>query len=157
MFAKKTRYYLKQNSALPYVKLAIVNQAMSETLGDLIRRRMKETGIKNNAELARRLGLSASYVGDLINDVGKTKAGKYIPSPAIVSNLAKHLHIAESDILATIGYDVGKFERVEILDGVTLQFDQSCTLTDAEKKTIMSLVETMAAGVKAKRTSNDTT
>lgn len=77
---------------------------MSEKLGDLIQRRMKEVGIKNKSELARRLGKSAAYVGDLINDTAKTKSGTYTPSQEVVTKLSEVLEISEAEILAALNY-----------------------------------------------------
>jgi transcriptional regulator with XRE-family HTH domain len=77
---------------------------MRETLGELITRRMRDLGIASKSELARLTGYSNAYIGDLINNTGKTKSGTYQPSPELVSKLAGVLKITEIEILATIGY-----------------------------------------------------
>ncbi|HRH45880.1 MAG TPA: helix-turn-helix transcriptional regulator, partial [Pyrinomonadaceae bacterium] len=99
-----SRYYLKTNQARPYHFNVKVLPKMQETLGGLIQRRMKEVGISSKSELARLIGKSASYVGDLINNTGKTKSGTYKPSPEVVSALCFHLKVSENEILQAIGY-----------------------------------------------------
>lgn len=74
-----------------------------ETLGALISRRMNELNL-SKAELARRVGVSSAYLGDLANDKAKTKSGKYDPSPEIIDALSYHLRVAREEILATLGY-----------------------------------------------------
>jgi transcriptional regulator with XRE-family HTH domain len=104
MFTEKSRYNLNKFQAQPYSLFDKVLPEMAETLGDLIRRRMKDVGIKNNSELARLIKRSDAYVGDLVNDRGKTKSGTYKPSPETLANLAKVLKVSEIEILNAIGY-----------------------------------------------------
>lgn len=101
---KISRYYLKVFQAQTYDFSVKVIPKDMEKLGDLIRRRMGDVGIASKSELARRIGKSAAYVGDLINDTAKTKSGTYQPSPGVVSKLATVLEISELEILAAIGY-----------------------------------------------------
>lgn len=112
--------------ALPNQFLGKVIPEMQETLGELIRRRMNEVGIKNNSELARLIGRSDAYVGDLINDRGKTKSGKYQPRTQTISKLSHVLRIPESEILNALGFsatedavviDVSEDVKLNLLDG----------------------------------------
>lgn len=74
-----------------------------ETLGELITRRLNELNM-SKAELARRIGKSPAYVGDMANDTAKTKSGKYYPSPEVIDALAYHLQISQEELLVTIDY-----------------------------------------------------
>lgn len=76
---------------------------MKETLGGLISRRLNELNM-SKAELARRIGKSPAYVGDLANDTAKTKTGKYVPSQEVVDSLAYHLQISREEILVSLDY-----------------------------------------------------
>jgi transcriptional regulator with XRE-family HTH domain len=74
-----------------------------ETLGALITRRLNDLNM-SKAELARRIGKSPAYVGDLANDTAKTKSGKYDPSPEVIDALAYHLQISREEILVALDY-----------------------------------------------------
>ncbi len=76
---------------------------MQETLGQLIQRRLKELKM-SKAELARRIGKSPAYVGDMANDTAKTKSGTYVPSAEVVDALAYHLQISREEILVVLDY-----------------------------------------------------
>lgn len=76
---------------------------MEETLGSLIQRRLKELKM-SKAELARRIGKSPAYVGDLANDTAKTKSGTYVPSAEVVDALSFHLQISREEILVRLDY-----------------------------------------------------
>jgi transcriptional regulator with XRE-family HTH domain len=84
-----------------------------EKLGELITRQLNELNL-SKAELARRIGKSPAYVGDLANDSAKTKSGKYYPSPEVVDALAYHLQVSRQELLVTLDYlpqtsdDLGK-------------------------------------------------
>lgn len=86
---------------------------MDETLGKLIQRRLNELKM-SKAELARRIGKSPAYVGDLANDTAKTKSGTYVPSAEVVDALAYHLQISREEILVTLGIAVKKNECVNL-------------------------------------------
>lgn len=104
MFENNSRYHLKKFQALPFNFNVTVLPENMENLGDLIRRRMNDVGISSKSELARRLGKSAAYVGDLINNTAKTKSGTYLPSPEVVGKLSEVLDVSESEILNAVGY-----------------------------------------------------
>jgi transcriptional regulator with XRE-family HTH domain len=76
---------------------------MQETLGQLIQRRLTELKM-SKAELARRIGKSPAYVGDMANDTAKTKSGTYVPSAEVVDALAYHLQISREEILVVLDY-----------------------------------------------------
>lgn len=76
----------------------------SETLGELIKRRMYDLRIYTAAELARRLGYSRSYVTHLVNDTSPSNRGYYLPAPEVVKKLSEILSIGEIEILKAIGY-----------------------------------------------------
>jgi transcriptional regulator with XRE-family HTH domain len=86
---------------------------VKETLSQLIRRRAKELKL-TNAELARRAGLSRSYIGNIINQTAPTKSGQYVLSPDAVDRLAKALEINQTDILETMDYLSDLSERTYI-------------------------------------------
>lgn len=89
---------------------------MANKLGDLIRDRMKALGIETNVALAEKLGVSGGYIGDLINNTGKSKRGYYIPSPEMVGKLSKHLLISQTKILQSIGYQVEDLNTPEFTE-----------------------------------------
>lgn len=74
-----------------------------EKLSELVGRRIRELGI-NNAELARRSGLTRGYIGNIVNDTAPTQSGNYNLSPDSVGKLAKALEISEAEILAAMKY-----------------------------------------------------
>lgn len=106
MGSSSSRYYLIKNMASPERFPVKVIPQMANKLGDLIRERMKSLGIETNVALAEKVGVSSGYIGDLINNTGKSKRGHYIPSPELVSGLSKQLHISQIKILAAVGYEV---------------------------------------------------
>lgn len=75
----------------------------AETIGNLILRRLKDLNI-SKAELAKRVGVSRAYIGDLANQTAKTQTGFYRPGPEIVQKLAHELQVPASEILNAIGY-----------------------------------------------------
>lgn len=104
MFVKNSSYYLNKNQALALSYNVKLLPEMVEKLGDLIQRRMNEVGIKNKSELARLIGKSAAYAGDLINNTAKTKKGFYTPSKETIKALAKALQVDETEILTAMNY-----------------------------------------------------
>ena len=108
MIAENSRQYLIKNQASPLSFYDKVLPEMSETLGQLIQRRMKDLGIPSKAELARRLGISSAYAGDLANDTGKTKDGIYTPGSELIAKLSKVLEVTEIEILTAIGLTSGE-------------------------------------------------
>ncbi|MCD9185188.1 MAG: helix-turn-helix transcriptional regulator [Pyrinomonadaceae bacterium] len=123
---------------------------MAETLGELIKRRMKDLDIKNNSELGRMLKLSDAYIGDLVNDRGKTKSGTYKPRPATLAKLARVLRVSELEILNAVGYTSQEKEvqTYQIAPGVTLTFDKTSNWQDEEINKFVETVEIIANGIK---------
>lgn len=121
---------------------------MNETLSELIQRRLRELNL-TKSELARSVGVSRAYIGSLANATANTRSGIHRPKPSIVTSLAKHLHVSESEILTAIGYNPETQDRFDILDGVTIQFDRSVKLSEKDKETILEAVRLIAAGIQA--------
>lgn len=124
---------------------------MAETLGELIKRRMKDLGIKNNSELGRMLKLSDAYIGDLVNDRGKTKSGTYKPRPATLAKLARVLRVSELEILNAVGYTSQERDvrTYQIAPGVTLTFDKNSNWQDEQINKLVETVEIIANGIKS--------
>lgn len=124
---------------------------MAETLGELIKRRMKDLGIKNNSELGRMLKLSDAYIGDLVNDRGKTKSGTYKPRPATLAKLARVLRVSELEILNAVGYTSQERDvrTYQIASGVTLTFDKNSNWQDEQINKLVETVEIIANGIKS--------
>lgn len=123
---------------------------MAETLGELIKRRMKDLDIKNNSELGRMLKLSDAYIGDLVNDRGKTKSGTYKPRPATLAKLARVLRVSELEILNAVGYTSQEKDvrTYQIAPGVTLTFDKNSNWQDEQINKLVETVEIIANGIK---------
>lgn len=124
---------------------------MSETLGQLIKRRMKDLDIRNNSELGRMLKLSDAYIGDLVNDRGKTTSGTYKPRPAMLANLARVLRVSELEILNAIGYTSQEkdVQTYQIAPGVTLTFDKNSDWQEEQINKFVETLEIIANGVKS--------
>jgi transcriptional regulator with XRE-family HTH domain len=152
MFVENARYNLIQNQAQTYGCFGKVLPDMPETLGELIQRRMKDLQIPSKAELARRLGISPAYAGDLANDTGKTKDGSYKPSPELVSKLSRELKVSEIEILNSIGYVSGEnaSDSIELLEGVRVTF-QGKKFTKAEQEELLNAMRLVAAGARARK------
>jgi transcriptional regulator with XRE-family HTH domain len=75
-----------------------------ETLGDLIREGLAATGM-NNSELARRVEVSPTYIGNLLRDVSPSaKSGQPRPSPEVVDRIAHHLGLPIDRARLAAGY-----------------------------------------------------
>lgn len=122
---------------------------VSESIGQLIQRRLKELGL-SKADVAKLVGVSRAYIGDLANGTAKTQSGFYRPKPEIVSKLAATLKIGENDILDALGYTTESGESFEILDGVSISFTKK-KMSKAEKDEILDVVKTVVAGLKARK------
>ncbi len=94
LYRKRGRALQNSCKVLPYV---------SETISELIQRRIRELGISKSA-LAERVGVSRAYIGDLANGTAKTRSGFYRPKPEIVKKLAESLEVSEIEILNALGY-----------------------------------------------------
>lgn len=146
-----SRYYLRKIQATPFINNdKVLPEMAAETLGELIKRRMKDLDIRNNSELARMAKLSDAYVGDLVNDRGKTKSGKYKPRPATLTNLARILKVSELEILNAIGYtsEDKDVQTYQIAPGVTLTFENGSNWQDEQINKFVETVEIIANGIK---------
>jgi transcriptional regulator with XRE-family HTH domain len=93
--------YNKSTDEIQEESILVVD--VKETLSQLMRRRAAELGL-SNAEIARRAGLSRSYIGNIINETAPTKSGQYNLSPEVVDKLSKVLEVPQTDILESIDY-----------------------------------------------------
>lgn len=95
---------------------------MREKLSELVSRRMKEMRI-GPSDLARLVGKTRGYIGNMANGTAPTKSGEYEPSPEVVSSLAKALEVDEQEILEAMDYlpeNGKKSTTIEINSGVSL-------------------------------------
>ena len=97
-----TSFHLTKNKAQAIYLNDKVRTTMKNSLGDLIRKRMKDLNIRSKVELARLVGVSAPYMGDLINATAKTKSGTYSPSFEVIGKLAEVLQIKPNDVIDAI-------------------------------------------------------
>lgn len=74
-----------------------------ENLSELVRRRIKELNT-SKAAIARAVGVSRSYIGNIANGTAPTQSGQYNLSPETVGKLAKVLEVSESEILSAMDY-----------------------------------------------------
>lgn len=87
-------------------KICKLSANVPENLSQLFQRRINELNIRK-AEVARRSGLSRTYITDIANGTANTQSGEYRPTPETVSKLAKALEVPESEIANAIGYSAG--------------------------------------------------
>ena len=84
-------------------KICKLSANVSENLSQLFQRRIKELNIRK-AEVARRSGLSRTYITDIANGTANTQSGEYRPTPETVTKLAKALEVTETEMANAIGY-----------------------------------------------------
>src|SRR3954465_14150263 len=75
------------------------------TFGDWLRKKLNEAGI-SNAELARRVGVSATHVSNLVRDFSPSRKspGGSRPGEELVGRIAKALHADEDEARLAAGY-----------------------------------------------------
>lgn len=93
--------YKKETHRIHNKSILIVN--VKEKLSELVSRRIRELGLKN-AEVARRTGLSRSYIGNMANGTAPTQSGEYEPSPEVIEKLSTALEISQNEILEAMNY-----------------------------------------------------
>lgn len=105
---------------------------------------MIELQIPTKAEAARRIGISRSYLGNIINHTAPTQSGDYDILPDTAQSIVRGLEVSPEEVAAAIGYlpdsDEDKLLKELIrrvkgkgLDGKDLSPDeQEEYLTDAE-------------------------
>jgi transcriptional regulator with XRE-family HTH domain len=114
---------------------------VSENLSALVQRRLKELKI-SKAELARKTGLSRTYITDIANATGNTQSGQYRPSPETLEKLAKHLEVSSEEILNSIGYETSDDELVA--DGLfSGYYDLSDERRELARKQIAAIISTL--------------
>jgi transcriptional regulator with XRE-family HTH domain len=108
-----------------------------ETLGPLVRRTRENKGIRA-VDLAYYIGKVPSYLSRLERDLLKE-----LPSPSVLTALARHLDIPEVHLLRTLGFltdlpEVRRTYQDNRLQTIADNWDQ---LTDAEKGSLLLIVE----------------
>jgi len=117
------------------------------TFGEWLRTRINDLGL-SNAEVARRAGVSATYIGNLIRDYSpNTKTGRVQPSAEVVRNIGAAVGAAPADALIAAGY-LPPAASMEILDGVRISFDEK-KFTKAQRDKLTDTIKILAAGMLA--------
>lgn len=74
------------------------------TFGNWLRTNLNRAGL-SNAELGRRVGVSGTYIGNLIRDYSQnTKSGRVRPSEEVVESIAKALGTDVDEARLAAGY-----------------------------------------------------
>lgn len=113
--------YVVDNKIISNSQLKICHLVdnVAKTLSELVQERLQALKM-SKSELARRVGVSRSYIVNIANGTAATRSGQYKPSPDVISKMAKALEIPESSLLAAIGYgDTNGLENTipqELLD-----------------------------------------
>lgn len=117
------------------------------TFGDWLREQIKKAGL-SNAEVARRTGLSPTYIGNLVRDHSpNTKKGKGRPSEFTVEKIAKAVNGNLNTALTAAGF-VPKNEALishEIFQGITVTF-QNVQLPKIAQEDILKAMRLIARG-----------
>lgn len=111
---------------------------VKENLSSLIQRRIKELNT-SKAEVARKTGLSRTYITDLANGTGNTQSGQYNLSPETVGKLSKALEISEAEILSAMNYLTSK-ETVDIPKPIIEALAREGTLSEADEQLIADFI-----------------
>lgn len=76
----------------------------ARTLGDIIRDRLNHHGL-SQTELARRVGVSTTYIGNLMRDISpSSKSGKARPKIEVVDRIATQLQVSITEARLAAGY-----------------------------------------------------
>ncbi len=111
----------------------------------------------SNAVVARKAGVSATYIGNLIRDFSpNTKSGKGKPSEEVAESIGRALGVPIDDARIAAGYspkdisathDILEKARVSFLDG---------SFTPEEQERILDMMRTLVAGaIAGKGKTND--
>lgn len=77
---------------------------MTQTFGQWLREKINQRNL-TNAEVARRAGVSSTYIGNLVRDYSQnTKSGKARPSVEVVDQIAKALNVSTYEARLAAGY-----------------------------------------------------
>jgi transcriptional regulator with XRE-family HTH domain len=82
----------------------LLNNKMN-SLAEIIQKRLTDLDI-SKSDLARKMGVSRSYVVNMANETGNTRSGQYRPLPEVTAQMAKHLQISQDEILQAVGYEL---------------------------------------------------
>ncbi len=129
-----------QNDAFVYARPRKLLVYRLMTFGEWLRKKLPESNI-SNAELARRVGVSPTHIGNLIRDYSPNKRtpGPSRPSEDVVEAIAKALNQPVDEARRAAGYssdDDGLFSGLEKL---------SPERQKLAKQTIRALIDSLAA------------
>jgi transcriptional regulator with XRE-family HTH domain len=124
-------------------KLFVYNKM---TFGDWLREKIADRGV-SNAELGRRVGVSATYIGNLVRDYSpnKRKPGRSRPSEPVVEAIANALGAPVDEARVAAGYAPTSPQDALVA------FLNSTELTDAEREELAKSIRRQIAGMKAER------
>lgn len=110
------------------------------TFGDWLRQKIKENHF-SNAEVARRVGVSPTYIGNLVRDYSpNTKSGKAKPSEEVLKNIVEVVGGDLDEARLAAGY-APKNGTSEIPEAVREAFSREGTLSENDQILIANFVE----------------
>lgn len=121
------------------------------TFGDWLRQQINKTGL-SNAELARRAGVSATYIGNLVRNFSpNTKDGKGRPSEQVVADIAKAFGVDADEARLAAGYapQSAADDTHEIYAGITINFQNGKNLSKKKQQELLDAARLIARGVMA--------
>ncbi len=127
------------------------------TLGELLSSKRDEIGI-NNAELARRTGFSATFVGNVLKDASPTaKSGKLKRLPdETVDKFARALGLSVALVRTKAGLAKPN-QAVEEDDEVSALFYDYSKLTKKDKQELKSVMQMIAKDIRERLQKSDST
>lgn len=88
-------------------KLSVNYELMTEkSFGKRLQTWLDESNVKNQAELARLVGVSPTYISNLLRDFSPSRTGKPQPSREIVDRLARVLSVPLAEAREAAGYNL---------------------------------------------------
>lgn len=110
---------------------------METTLGKLIAARLHPNTNLKAKDLAERIGRSASYLSQLVNDQKQET-----PPPDVMAALERELGIPQATMLRLWGYDLPVSPRPELEDNrLQMVADNWEPLTEIEKLMVLKVIE----------------
>lgn len=132
--------YCKSNKLFVYSTMSD-NKNQPLTFGDWLRDKIKENAI-SNAELARRVGVSPTYIGNLIRDFSpNSKTGKIRASEPIIESIAKALNANLNEARLAAGYAPINEGESKDFGNVKVQLIGGQDYTDKQKEEFFRDVE----------------
>ena len=117
---------------------------MDMTFGEWLRKNLNDRGI-SNAEFARRVDVSGTYIGNLVRDYSPnmTSARAPRPSEAVVAAMAKALEVPLNEARLAAGYaPIGEETNEGLFSGIE---KLSPERQKVAKQTIRALIDSLAA------------